>query len=366
MVLEQLKQVKEPTYVKPDVLTSFVSALFKAAGMPDQDAAGAAEVLVDADLTGIDTHGVSYNIAYHYMAGLTSGYMNGRPKMRVVHETPATAAVDADRALGMVSGRYAMELAMEKAGRVGMGSVAVKNSSHCAHVGYYARMALKKDMIGIALSAGGLRVMVPTHGKDPWMGTNPIAFAAPADKEPPLVLDMATTVVAAGKLAIARAFGVKVPEGWAQDGDAHPITDVNSVQRVHGQPPLGGTHEQGSHKGYGLGLMNEVLCGVLPGEPLSGLMMDVARGGRFCQYYQAIRIDAFRPAAEFKSYMDKMLRSLREQPSAPGQPPVIYPGVPEHEMRAKRMKQGVPVPRHAIDYFRSIAAELKVPYTLDG
>jgi len=366
VVLEKLKQVKDPAYIKPDQLTAFVAALFKATGMSDRDARGSAEVLVDADLTGIDTHGVSYNIAYHYIPGLTSGYINPKPDVRVVHETPSTATVDADRAVGMVAGLFAMNVAIEKAAKTGAASVAVKNSSHCAHVGYYARMALKRDMIGIALSANGPRVMVPTHGKDPWMGTNPIAFAAPAGKEPPFVLDMATTVVAAGKLAIARAFGVAAPVGWAQDENAAPVTAMVQGTRVHGQPPLGGTHEQGSHKGYGLGLMSDILCAVLPGEAVSGMLPQLPRGGRFCQYYQAIRIDAFRPASEFKADMDEMLRALRRQPSAPGEPPVIYPGIVEHEAYQKRLKSGIPVPKHAIDYFKSIAAELRVPYTLPG
>ena len=204
-----------------------------------------AAVLVDADMNGIDTHGVSYNIDHHYLVGLLDGYINPTPDMKVTYETPGTAVIDADRGMGMIAGVMAMELAIEKAATTGIASVAVNNSSHYGAAGYYARQALDHDMIGFSMSSGGKNVIIPLNGRWPWMGTNPMAFAAPADREPAFVIDMASSISSFGKLAIAESFGVDIPVGWAQDANGNTVTDITRRNEVIGQPPLGGTHEQG-------------------------------------------------------------------------------------------------------------------------
>jgi L-2-hydroxycarboxylate dehydrogenase (NAD+) len=364
LVLKRLKEIENPTVVQAGPLTGFVGSLLQAAGMREPEAQMASEALVDADLHGIDTHGVGYNLDLHYLTGLTSGYINPRPDTRIVHETPGTATVDADRGIGLVSGQFAMNVAIEKARSVGTASVAVPNSSHFGAAGYFSRMALEHDMIGLTLSSGGARVIIPMGGRDPWMGTNPIALAAPAGEEPPFVIDMATSVVSFGKVSIARHFGVEIPQGWAVTDDGTAITDPANGPRAHGQPPLGETHEHGAHKGYGLGMMADILCAVLPGEPVSGLLPDNPRGGRFCHYFQALRIDAFRPAAEFKANMDEMLRALKAQPTVGGYERVMYPGQPEAEAYEERIRDGIPLPGHTIDYFKRMAGELGVDYTL--
>ncbi len=366
MVLKKLKQVNNPTVVQAGPLTEFVASLFAVAGMSAAHATESAKVLVDADLNGIDTHGVCYNLDLHYLAGLLDGYINARPECTVVHETPSTALVDGDQGVGMISGRFGMNLAIEKAKAVGSACVAVKNSSHYGAAGYYARMAVPHDMIGLTFSSGGPRVIIPMGARDPWMGTNPIAFAAPANEEPPFVIDMATSVVSYGKVAIARAFGLQIPEGWAVLEDGTPVTDPANSPMPHGQPPLGTSHEQGAQKGYGLAMIADVLGGVLPGETLSGMMLDNPRGGRFCQYYQAIRVDAFRPADDFKSDMDSALRALTAQPIAKGHDRVQYPGLPEHEAYRERIESGIPLPMHTVEYFKRMADELNVPYTIGG
>ncbi|MDA1280342.1 MAG: Ldh family oxidoreductase [Chloroflexi bacterium] len=366
MVLEKLKHIPDPTYVQAGPLTDFISSLFSGAGMPDEDARLCATVLVDADLNGIDTHGVCYNLDLHYLTGLLNGYINPTPNIQVTYETPGTAVIDADRGMAMMASVQAMELAIEKAKTTGIASVAVKNSSHYGAAGYYARLALKHDMIGFSMSSGGGRVIIPMNGRYPWMGTNPMAFAAPAGDEPPFVIDMASSMTSYGKVSIAQAFGVDIPEGWAQDANGNPVTDITRRSEAIGQPPLGGTHDRGAHKGTGIGIMADVLGGLLPGERLSGMMLDNPKGGRFCHYFQATRIDGFRPADEFKADMDEMLRAFRAQESAPGMPEVLYPGYPDAVYVNKRTETGIPLPRHTVNYFKEMADRLNVEFTIPG
>jgi L-2-hydroxycarboxylate dehydrogenase (NAD+) len=365
MVLEKLKHVPDPTYVQEAPLTEFISNLFSAAGMPSDEARLCAEVLVDADMNGIDTHGVCYNLDLHYLTGLMNGYIKSKPNVQVTYETLGTAVVDADAGMGMIASVKAMELAIEKAKTTGQASVAVKNSSHYGAAGYYARLALKHDMIGFSMSSGGGRVIIPMNARYPWMGTNPMAFAAPAGEEPPFVIDMASSMTSYGKVSIAQAFGIDIPEGWAQDVNGNPITDISKRSEAIGQPPLGGDYDHGAHKGTGIGIMADVLGGVLPGERLSGLMMDNPKGGRFCHYFQATRIDGFRPADEFKADMDEMLRAFREQeksPNAGGE--VYYPGYPDKDYVEKRKTEGIPLPRHTVEYFKKMADTLNVAYSI--
>jgi len=367
MVLEKLKNIPDATYVHAGPLTDFISSLFSATGMTVDEARLSAEVLVDADMNGIDTHGVSYNLEHHYLTGLINGYINTTPNVHVTYETPGTAVINADRGMGMIASVAAMELAVEKARNTGIASVVVNNSSHYGAAGFYARMALEHDMIGFSMSSGGRNVIIPMNGRYPWMGTNPMAFATPAGDEPPFVIDMASSTTSYGKVAIARAFRVDIPAGWAQDADGNAITDITKFEDSIGQPPLGVTYDLGAHKGMGIGMMADVLGAILPGEPVSGLLPDKEKGGgRFCHYFQATRIDAFRPADEFKTDMDVMLRTLREQESAPGMPGIQYPGEPDAAYVMKRTKEGVPLPRHSIDYFKKMADTLNVEFTING
>lgn len=365
MVLEKLKNIPDPTYVQAGPLTDFVTSLFAGAGMPDDEARLCAEVLVDADMNGIDTHGVCYNLDLHYLTGLLNGYINPTPNVQVTYETPGTAVIDADKGMAMIASVKAMELAIEKAKTTGMASVAVKNSSHYGAAGYYARLALKHDMIGYTMSSGGGRVIIPMNARYPWMGTNPMAFAAPAGDEPPFVIDMASSMTSYGKVSIAQAFGVDIPEGWAQDANGKPVTDISKRSEAIGQPPLGGDYDHGAHKGTGIGVMGDVLSGVLSGERLSAMMMDNPKGGRFCHYFQATRIDGFRSADEFKSDMDDMLRAFRAQEPAPNATgDVLYPGYPDAGYVTKRTETGVPLPRHTVNYFKKMADTLNVEFTI--
>ena len=352
--------------IMPDALRFTVNELFLKMGLSERDAWQATDVLLLSDTRGVDTHGVS-NMLRNYMESFAAGFINPNPNWTITRETATTANVDCDRGLGITVIPQVMELAIEKAATTGIASVAVNNSSHYGAAGYYARQALDHDMIGFSMSSGGMNVIIPLNGRWPWMGTNPMAFAAPADREPAFVIDMASSISSFGKLAIAESFGVDIPVGWAQDANGNTVTDITRRNEVIGQPPLGGTHEQGAHKGMGIGMMADVLSAILPNEPVSGLVPDEAKGGgRFCHYFQATRIDGFRPAAEFKADMDVMLRTLREQESAPGAPDIQYPGNPDAEYVKKRTETGIPLPRHTVNYFKQMADQLNVAWTIGG
>ncbi len=331
---------------------TMVAAVFEKAGVARQDARATAQTLVLADLRGMDTHG-TWNLVKGYTGGLMKGDINPRPKFKVVHETPSTATVDGDKGLGILAGRFAMGLAIEKAAKVGTGSVAVLNSKHFAMCQAYPIMALGHDMIGMAVTSNGI-AMVPTFARDAWTGTNPIAFAAPADKEPPFVLDMATTVTAAGKLGIAKQWGVDVPRDWL----APPEEGAKELQPgLMRQPPLGFTREMSSHKGWGLAVMVDILAGVLSANGVPGMLPP---GAPSAHYFQAMRVDGFRPAADFKRHMDEMLRAVRNLAPAKGHDRVLYAGLLEWESEQKRRKEGIPLPPWTVDYFRSACAELGV------
>ena len=361
MVFKQLKEFDNPVHVGADSLLEFVSTLFRRAGLSPQDATEAAEVLVEADLMGSDSHGVCYSFGGR-VRGLASGNVNPAPNIRVVHETPSTALVDGDNALGLTASRWAMNLAIAKAQEVGTGTVALRNSNHCGMIAYYPMMALPHDMIGLALSTTPGTSIAPTFARDHIMGTNPIGFAVPAGEEAPVILDIATSVVATGKIAVARALGVEIPSGWQVDEDGGPVTDLSGTSGSRGLP-LGGTREQGSHKGYGLALMVDILSGVLSGNG-AGFMLTVPRS--CSQFFYAIRIDAFRPAEEFKRDMDRSLRYLRELPPANGHDRVLYAGLPEAEMKAKRLRDGIPLPPHTVSALKDLASEFEVDFPWDA
>ncbi len=261
--------------------------------------------------------------------------------------------MDGDKGLGILAGRFAMNLAIEKAAKVGTGSVAVLNSKHFAMAQAYPLMAIEHDMTGMSVTSNGI-AMVPTYARDAWTGTNPISFAAPANKEPPFVLDMATTVTAAGKIGIAKQWGVSVPDGWFAPPDEGATPLQPGLSR---QPPVGLTREMGSHKGWGLAVVVDILAGVLSANGVPGMLPPNAPSGH---YFQAMRVDGFRPAADFKRYMDEMLRSIRNLAPAEGHDRVLYAGLLEWESEQKRRKEGIPLPPWTVEYFRTACAELGV------
>jgi LDH2 family malate/lactate/ureidoglycolate dehydrogenase len=342
--------------VAADRLERHVTRIFAGLGLTAGDASTAASVLVQADLIGVDSHGVSNYIQLLYEPGLRGGTIERRPRVEVVQETPVSALIDGGGGLGLVVGTRAMEIAIEKARAGGIGIAAVRNSRHYGAAGCYARMALAHDMIGLSLTNSD-KLVVPTFGRESRIGTNPIAVAVPAGEEAPFVLDMATSTVPLGKVMLARRHGVPIPLGWAADESGVPTADPEAAFRALRLLPLGGTFEQGSHKGYGLGVVVDVLCGVLSG---AGVAVGQGLGGQVGHFFGALRIDALRPIADFKAMMDAYLRALRETPPAAGSERVLYAGLPEHETAQERRRDGIPLHRDVVAYLDRLGVQLGV------
>src|ERR1051325_3436610 len=239
--------------INHEKLTRFVQAAFEKLGVASGDAHIAAEALVAADLRGVDTHGViRFSPQAWYVKWLSDGSMTAKPNIRLISETPSTALLDGDRGMGMVVGHRAMEMAIDKARHCGIGMVGVRNSRHYGMSAQYAMQALAHDMIGIAMTNAG-RQVVPTFGREARFGTSPMCFAVPTDTELPFVLDMATTTAAAGKLELAARLEKPIPVCWALDENAEATYDPRIAQKARRLLPLGGSRDNGSHKGYGLG-----------------------------------------------------------------------------------------------------------------
>jgi L-2-hydroxycarboxylate dehydrogenase (NAD+) len=342
-------------------LISFVSSAFAKLGVPEDDAEIAAQGLVAADLRGVDTHGViRFNPTSWYVKWLRDGEMNPAPNIRVVSESGSSALLDGDRGIGMVIGRRAMELAIRKADESGVGIVAVRNSRHFGMSANYAMQALAHDMIGIAMTNAS-RQVVPTFGRDARFGTNPICLAAPALEGRPFVLDMATTTAAAGKLELAARQGKSIPAGWALNEKAESTDDPRIAQKARKLLPLGGSREGGNHKGYGLAILVEILCGVLSGTVTALNANQDPRG----HFFGAIRVDAFRPAEEFKRDMDRLIRELKSTPPLDGQERVYVAGEIEFETAEERAANGIPLLSSIRDGLKDVGEQLGVPYDLE-
>ncbi|MCL4863619.1 MAG: Ldh family oxidoreductase [Caldilineaceae bacterium] len=338
--------------VDMDAIQRQVVAILQAVNVPERHAQITAEILTAASLRGVDTHGVG-NVT-GYVQAIEEGRYTIPQSVDVVAESATTALLDCGNGLGFVAAHRAMELAIAKAKQQGVGMATVRNGHHIGMVGYYPLMAVAQDMIGMAVTNAS-RSMRPLHGAHPRLGTNPIAFGAPAGKERPFLLDMATTTVASGKLGLARRLGVSIPEGWAVDSEGIPLTEPPAQRsEAWAQTPLGNTLEQGGHKGYGLAVMVDILAGVLSGGGFSAQLA----GGENMTWTMAIDIAAFRPVAEFKAMMDEMIQALHATPPEPGAERVLVAGDPEFDTEAERRERGIPL--HATQYDAIIATARRV------
>jgi L-2-hydroxycarboxylate dehydrogenase (NAD+) len=350
----------EAVFVQGDDLKATVAAVFEKMGVEAADAHLGADVLVLADLRGVDSHGVS-NMLKSYIGGYQSGYINPRPHWKVIRETPSTANIDSDRGLGIIITPKAMDLAIQKAKTVGVGMVTIGNARHLGMASYHSMLALKHDMIGVCMSSCPPAV-VPTFGAEARLGTNPIAIAVPAKNEPPFVFDAATSSVAVNKVRIARRLGVKMDVGWIAGPDGTPIMeeadppDTDTFTLL----PLGSTRELGSHKGYGLSCMVDILAGALTGFGFGA----VPGRPNFGHYVAAYSIEAFTEVDGFKEMMDEWLRMLKSTKPAPGHDRVLVAGQPEAEVEADRRVNGIPLHPEVIQWLRDTCAELSVPCLL--
>lgn len=338
------------------ILLETAATMFEKVGIPDHDAKVAAEVLIRADLRGVDSHGVS-NMLRVYLNGCNSGVINPQPNITILRETPATANLDSDRGLGVVVAPRAMEIAIQKAKAVGVGMVTVSNSRHLGMASYHAMMALDHNMIGVCVTSAAARVL-PTFGSAPRLGTNPIAVAAPANLEPPFVFDAATSVISGNKINIAKRLGAKLLAGWVPDQEGVPIMKEVEPESdsFPSLLPLGTTREMSSHKGYGLACVVDILSGILSG---GGYGMSPGRPNNY-HMVSAYQIDAFTDVDGFKEMMDDFLRTLKETPTAPGFDRVLAPGQLEWETEHDRLENGVPLHEEVIDWFHQTCDEMGI------
>ncbi|MDX2284774.1 MAG: Ldh family oxidoreductase [Bacteroidia bacterium] len=357
----------EPRYA-PDALRHFTEAVFRHFGVPPDDAALAAGVLSAADLRGIDSHGVARLRTYVDM--LTLGRINPRPVLRILRQTPSTASVDGDNGLGLVVGPKANEIAMDKAASAGSGWVSVSHTNHYGIAGYYALEALKRDLIGWSMT-NSTKLVAPLWGAERMLGTNPIAIAFPGKEEPPIVIDLATSAAAYGKIEIALRKGEPVPRGWILDREGHMSTHPQDMVEGGALLPLGSERELGGHKGYALSAMVDILCCVLSGAnwgpwaPPFALRQEIpARsvGKGIGHFFGAMRIDGFIDPEEFKAQIDDWIRTFRAAKPAPGTPGVQIPGDPERLAEAERSTRGIPLLPPVVEDLKAVAQQTGIPF----
>ena len=339
-----------------------------------QDARIVADVLVEADLRGIPSHGMA-RLGKYYADRLRLGAIIARPQLRVLSETQTTATIDAGAGLGHPVAYRAMQEAIKKALNAGTGFVAVRNSNHYGIAGYYAMMALEHNCIGFSMT-NGAALVVPTYARVSLLGTNPIAVAAPAGKATPFVLDMSTSTVTWGKLELAERLEKPIDTGWAIDqfgrisNDAHKVMEGVRHRIGGGLLPLGGVSEiLGGHKGYGLALWVDIFTGILAGAAYS-TMADVwdpahPTSSNVGHFFGAWRIDAFRPIEEFKAAMDDLQRRLEQAPKVDGQERIYIHGQKELENTQRNQREGIPFPAHILADLRALAHDLHVEYDLE-
>ena len=348
-------------------LKLFVTRVLQYFDVPEPDAQQAAEVLAAADLRGIDSHGVARLHTYFDMLSL--GRINPKPEIRLLRETPSTATVDGDNGLGLVVGPKANRIAIEKAKHCGTGWVSVSNTNHYGIAGYYVLQALQHDLIGWAMT-NSTKLVAPLGGRERMLGTNPIAIAFPGKKHPPVVIDMATTSAAFGKIEMARRMGKDIPYGWAIDAKGHISIDPHDMINGGALLPLGSTRDRGGHKGMCLAMMVDILCCVLSGAnwgpfaPPFALRQEIPQrsvGKGIGHFFGAMSIDAFIDADEFKNQIDDYIDTIRNTKPAPDTNGPIIPGDPERQAEQTRLAEGIPLIRPVYDELADISNKTGIP-----
>ncbi|MCD6111852.1 MAG: Ldh family oxidoreductase [Bacteroidales bacterium] len=332
---------------KYEYLKDFVKEIFLKIGCSLEDAELVSDVLLEAELRGINSHGVIR--IKDYVRLWEVGRINSKPNIKVKYQTPGTAVIDADKSIGMVSAHKAMNLAIEKAKTCGTGWVSVRNSNHFGIAGYYSMMALEHDMIGISMTNANPSV-APTFSIERLLGTNPISVSIPAGKQPPFVADFATTPIPRGKLVVMHKKGEKAPLGFVQDKTGKPSDNPNIIADGGAIVPLGGDRVHGSHKGYCLEAVVDIFSSLLSGANYGPWVPPIASylplkektvGEGTGHFFGAMRINAFQPAIEFKEKMDDWINTFRNAKTAEGHEKVLIPGDPERELKEQKLKNGI-------------------------
>jgi L-2-hydroxycarboxylate dehydrogenase (NAD+) len=359
---------RETTLFSANYLREFTASVFMHFGVREADAVQAADVLALSDLRGIDSHGVARLHTYFEMLEL--GRINPKPHLRIVREKHSVATVDGDNGLGLVIGPKANAIAMDKAEQHGSGWVSVCNSNHFGIAGYYPLQALQRDLIGWAMT-NTTKLVAPLWGAERMLGTNPLAIAFPGSEEPPIVIDLATSAVAYGKIEIALRTNSKIPKGWIVDREGRDTIDPQDMIDGGAQLPLGSEKELGGHKGYGLAAMVDILCCVLSGAnwgpfaPPFALRQEIpdrSVGKGIGHFFGAMQIDGFIDKDEFKKQIDEWIRVFRKTKPAPGTTGPLIPGDPEREAEVIRSKEGIPLLKSVVDDLLDISKKTGIPF----
>jgi LDH2 family malate/lactate/ureidoglycolate dehydrogenase len=347
-------------------LRDFTTNVFKKIGCSDEHAVLASDVLIKSDLRGIDSHGVARLSGYVRL--WEKGRINATPNLKIVHETPTTATVDGDGGLGLVVAPFAMQIAIAKAEKYGSGWVSVKNSNHFGIASYYGLMAVERDMIGISMTNAS-PLVAPTYANERLLGTNPMCYAFPAGKYPPVIVDMATAAAANGKLEIAQRANQSVPSGWVQDANGNPSTNPNELKNGGSLLPLGSDKDHGSHKGFGLSATVDILSAVLSGANYGPWVPPFVTflepptdpvGEGIGHFLGAMRVDGFRPAQDFKNHLDNWIARFKSAKTIDPTKKVIIPGEPENDFEQERKISGIPIIEVVVKDLNELAAKLGV------
>jgi LDH2 family malate/lactate/ureidoglycolate dehydrogenase len=349
--------------VPAEILRRQIESLLGAWGMPPDQAAETAEALTQADLMGIDSHGI--HLLPFYDQQRRSGKVAMAPEIRVVRDVGAVALIDGGGGFGEAPSTRAIDLAVVKARTLGIGAVAVRNSNHYGAAGVHALRAVPHGLIGISTSSVWNTAIVPTFGTRAMLGTNPLAFAAPARRNPPFYLDMATSTVAIGKLKLAHMAGKPLLEGWVLTREGAPQTDAAAALLDRLLTPLGGDRAHSGHKGYGLAVMAEILSTVLSGSTFAPLRP--AEAGRYDvgHFLMAINPDLFRDDGGFADDLDAVIDALRATPPADPAQPVLVAGDPEHAARATRETDGIPIPAPLATAIKGLCRDADAAYLFE-
>ena len=343
------------TRIATDRLAAFVIRALAAAGLSKQDAEIVAGLMVEADLRGSDTHGVIRLPLY--VRRIRAGGVNAKPNIRVVSDRPSAALIDGDNAMGHLVMRRAAHLAIDKAKATGVGWVGARMSNHAGPAALYVTMPLHHDMIGLYFAVGSNNHLPAWGSSERLLGTNPMAVAVPAHEESAIVLDMAPTVAAYGKVRLKAQRGEPMPVGWMIDKQGKPLTDPKRADEGHLLPI-------GDYKGYGLSLIIGILAGALNraalGREVVDFVKETGKATNTGQAIAAIAIDAFMPAADFKRNVDQVVRDMRNSQKLPGIERIYLPGEQSHAKLLDRRARGVPMPKALRDTLDTMARDLNV------
>jgi LDH2 family malate/lactate/ureidoglycolate dehydrogenase len=347
-------------------LQDFCYQIFLKMNVSEKDASLASKVLIEADLRGIDSHGLARLSGYVRL--WEKGRINANANPKIIRETLSTATVDAEGGFGLIAAPFAMQIAIDKAKQCGSGWVSVKNSNHFGIGAYHAMMALEHDMIGISMTNAS-PLVAPTLSKERMLGTNPMCYVFPSKKHLPIVIDMATSTAANGKLEIAQRLGKALPSGWVQTKEGEPSTDANALKNGGSLLPLGSDKDHGSHKGYGLGAAVDILSAVLSGANFGPWVPPFVAfldpdpnpvGEGIGHFFGAMRVDAFREKEEYFNSIDTWIERFKNAERIDPTQAVLIPGEPEFECYAKRSKDGIPLNEVVLEDLRELAKKFEL------